>query len=106
MCSVAFFFYKQKTAYELRISDGSSDVGSSDLAWTCGAGRIRPESPCATRPETEMRRVVVTGMGAVTPLGCGADACWKRLVEGESGISAVQAFHVSDLPANDRKRDV
>ncbi|MFN4087672.1 MAG: beta-ketoacyl-ACP synthase II [Alphaproteobacteria bacterium] len=46
-----------------------------------------------------MRRVVVTGMGVVSPLGCGADASWKRLVEGESGISAVQSFDVSDLPA-------
>ena len=46
-----------------------------------------------------MRRVVVTGMGVVSPLGCGADACWNRLVEGESGITAIQSFDVSDLPA-------
>src|SRR3546814_1425253 len=32
MCSVSFFFFKQKTAYEMRISDWSSDVCSSDLA--------------------------------------------------------------------------
>src|SRR3546814_10475053 len=31
MCSYLFFFFKQKTAYEMRISDWSSDVGSSDL---------------------------------------------------------------------------
>src|SRR3546814_2020247 len=31
MCVVLFFFFKQKTAYEMRISDGSSDVCSSDL---------------------------------------------------------------------------
>src|SRR3546814_3212209 len=30
-CSIFFFFFKQKTAYEMRISDWSSDVGSSDL---------------------------------------------------------------------------
>src|SRR3546814_1136636 len=33
MCSLFFFFVKQKTAYEMRISDWSSDVCSSDLAW-------------------------------------------------------------------------
>ena len=46
-----------------------------------------------------MRRVVVTGIGVVTPLGCGAESCWSRLIAGESGISAIQAFDVSDLPA-------
>src|SRR3546814_9418414 len=33
VCSVLFFFFKQKTAYDMRISDWSSDVCSSDLAW-------------------------------------------------------------------------
>src|SRR3546814_1281290 len=33
MCFVCFFFFKQKTAYEVRISDGSSDVCSSDLTF-------------------------------------------------------------------------
>ncbi len=46
-----------------------------------------------------MRRVVVTGMGMVTPLGSGVEATWKRLIAGESGISGIQAFDVSDLPA-------
>jgi 3-oxoacyl-[acyl-carrier-protein] synthase II len=46
-----------------------------------------------------MRRVVVTGMGMVTPLGCGAENNWRRLLEGESGVRAIQAFDVSDLPA-------
>jgi 3-oxoacyl-[acyl-carrier-protein] synthase II len=45
-----------------------------------------------------MRRVVVTGLGLVTPLGCGVEATWKRLVAGESGLGAIQAFDVSDLP--------
>ena len=45
------------------------------------------------------RRVVVTGMGIVSPLGLGADHVWKRLVAGESGISAIQSFDVKDLPA-------
>jgi 3-oxoacyl-[acyl-carrier-protein] synthase II len=46
-----------------------------------------------------MRRVVVTGLGLVTPLGVGADHVWKRLIAAESGIRAIQNFDVSDLPA-------
>ena len=45
-----------------------------------------------------MRRVVVTGMGLVSPLGCGVDVNWDRLIAGQSGIGAVQSFDVSDLP--------
>lgn len=46
-----------------------------------------------------MRRVVVTGMGLVTPLGVGVDHVWKRLTAGESGLSAITRFDVSDIPA-------
>jgi 3-oxoacyl-[acyl-carrier-protein] synthase II len=46
-----------------------------------------------------MRRVVITGVGLVTPLGVGTDNVWKRLVEGQSGVRAIQSFDVSDLPA-------
>ena len=45
-----------------------------------------------------MRRVVVTGMGMVTPLGCGVEATWRRLLAGASGARRVDAFDVSDLP--------
>jgi 3-oxoacyl-[acyl-carrier-protein] synthase II len=48
---------------------------------------------------TELRRVVVTGLGMVTPLACGVEATWKRLVAGESGAKPIEAFDVSDLPA-------
>jgi 3-oxoacyl-[acyl-carrier-protein] synthase II len=44
-----------------------------------------------------MRRVVVTGMGMVTPLGCGVEQTWSRLVKGESGAAKVERFEVSDL---------
>jgi 3-oxoacyl-[acyl-carrier-protein] synthase II len=46
-----------------------------------------------------MRRVVVTGLGMVTPLGCGVDVTWKRLLAGGSGARKVDTFDVSDLPA-------
>src|ERR1700692_2569002 len=44
-----------------------------------------------------MRRVVVTGLGLVTPLGCGVEQTWKRLLAGQSGIKRVEKFEVSDL---------
>ncbi len=44
-----------------------------------------------------MRRVVVTGLGLVTPLGCGVDVTWNRLINGESGLRAIQSFDVSDI---------
>ncbi len=46
-----------------------------------------------------MRRVVVTGLGLVSPLGCGVQVNWSRLINSESGIGAIQSFDVSDLPA-------
>ncbi|KUL96191.1 3-oxoacyl-ACP synthase [Bosea sp. WAO] len=46
-----------------------------------------------------MRRVVVTGLGMVTPLGCGVDATWSRLIAGESGAGPITSFDASDLPA-------
>ncbi len=44
-----------------------------------------------------MRRIVITGMGMVTPLGQGVDANWKNLLAGKSGISRIQSFDVSDI---------
>jgi 3-oxoacyl-[acyl-carrier-protein] synthase II len=46
-----------------------------------------------------MRRVVVTGLGMVTPLGCGVEESWRRLIAGESGARKVDRFNVSDLPS-------
>ena len=45
-----------------------------------------------------MRRVVITGMGLVSPMGIGVEPSWKRLVESESGIGPINTFDVSDLP--------
>lgn len=46
-----------------------------------------------------MRRVVITGVGTVSPLACGAEATWKRLIAGESGAEKITAFDVSDISA-------
>src|SRR5882724_9460477 len=46
-----------------------------------------------------MRRVVVTGLGMVTPLGCGVEHTWQRLIAGQSGVTRVERIDVSDLPA-------
>ncbi|HTB44876.1 MAG TPA: beta-ketoacyl-ACP synthase II [Acetobacteraceae bacterium] len=45
-----------------------------------------------------MRRVVVTGMGIACPLGVGVEHVWRRLINSESGISAIQAFDTKDVP--------
>ena len=44
-----------------------------------------------------MRRVVVTGLGMVSPLGCGVEPTWKRILDGESGARKIESFDVSDL---------
>ena len=45
-----------------------------------------------------MRRVVVTGLGLITPLACGVEETWSRLLAGQSGASAITKFRVDDLP--------
>ena len=45
-----------------------------------------------------MRRVVITGLGMVTPIASGVEATWRRVLAGESGIERVENFEVSDLP--------
>ena len=45
----------------------------------------------------EKERIVVTGMGAVTPVGIGTDEYWNGLVSGTCGIGRISAFDASDL---------
>ena len=44
-----------------------------------------------------MRRVVVTGLGMVTPLGVGVDHNWKQILAGKSGIGRITGFDVDDI---------
>ena len=44
-----------------------------------------------------MKRVVVTGMGLVTPLGCGKEINWKNLISGKSGARNISRFDVSNF---------
>src|SRR5487761_2594694 len=62
----------------------------------------RSRRPAEPRPAERgagdaMRRVVVTGMGIVCPLGLGVEQVWRRLIEGQSGITAIQNFNTADL---------
>jgi len=43
-------------------------------------------------------RIVITGMGIVSPLGCGVDQVWNRLTQGESGIRTIDRFDLSEQP--------
>lgn len=44
-----------------------------------------------------MRRVVITGMGVVTPVGTGVEYAWKNIISGKSGVRKVDLFDASDL---------
>ncbi|MBU4461109.1 MAG: beta-ketoacyl-ACP synthase II [Verrucomicrobia bacterium] len=44
---------------------------------------------------SERRRVVITGMGIVSPLGCTVETVWNRMVNGQSGVRAIQSFDAS-----------
>ena len=50
-----------------------------------------------TRPDHQ--RIVITGMGAITPLGLDTDSTWQRLIKGESGIQAITDFDTTDFRA-------
>src|SRR5467141_3319705 len=45
-----------------------------------------------------LRRVVITGMGCVTPVGIGREAFWSALQGGESGVRRIESFDVSKSP--------
>src|SRR3546814_5536427 len=59
LCLVCFFFFKQKTAYEMRISDWSSDVCSSDLGFIQAPARIKATPPEPAQPLLHLRGVAL-----------------------------------------------
>src|SRR3546814_8587600 len=69
-----FFFFKQKTAYELRISDWSSDVCSSDLSRRFGlfrSSRIPPSCDGASRNLATTRCLTALSLGRICDVGSG-----------------------------------
>ena len=44
-----------------------------------------------------MKRVVITGMGIVSPVGTGVEYAWKNILAGKSGVKKIDSFDVSDL---------
>lgn len=48
--------------------------------------------------KTNNSRLVITGMGAVTPIGIGVDEYWKNLVAGKCGVDAITRFDTTELP--------
>ena len=46
-----------------------------------------------------MRKVVITGMGIVSPVGTGIEYAWKNVIAGKSGVRKIDSFDVEDLPS-------
>ena len=70
---------------------GASSPTSANFCAQCGQP-LRAEIP------QSRRRIVISGIGAVSPLGLSADETWRGLVAGQSGIRRVQGFDPSGLP--------
>ncbi len=75
----------------------SQNSSSPTPQHTNAESKLRRKPPHHERPD-EMR-VVVTGMGAVTPLGMDVESTWTRLLNGESGISTISHFDATDYRA-------
>lgn len=70
---------------------GASSPTSANFCAQCG-------QPLKAGIQQTRRRIVITGIGAVSPLGLSADETWRGLVAGQSGIRRVEGFDPSNLP--------
>ena len=62
------------------------------------------QRPDETRCRGSSTRVVVTGLGVITPIGIGKEAFWDNLVNGVSGIGPITRFDASDYPTRIAER--
>src|SRR3546814_16345104 len=130
MLLVVFFFFKQKTAYEMRISDWSSDVCSSDLAWEKAARAPVPPAhalhgpgrrllqcqdywqlPLPPAPKGPGRQIAATMQCRSAPCPSGRSARRGRSEErrvGKGGVrmgrSRWQSHHSKKKTINEQKR--
>src|SRR3546814_6422878 len=106
MCDIFFFFFKQKTAYDMRISDWSSDVCSSDLANAKGVEPLAPVLQSIDEAGSRAELAVVMGrlsrLGLGTPFGNfvdsddkNPDAAIFQLVQGGLGLPD-RDYYLSD----------
>src|SRR3546814_2383307 len=71
VCVFVFFFFKQKTAYEMRISDWSSDVCSSDLLARGADNQVRRRQVAGVQKGVDVRRLDLVGVYPARPGGGG-----------------------------------
>src|SRR3546814_13779094 len=95
-----FFFFKQKTAYELRISDWSSDVCSSDLPAAAHAGRIPGTTRRKYGPQALRRRAISRGEQTTPSRPPACARCPRRSTCASSGPSSPPSLR---SPASARK---
>lgn len=86
MVGVFGWFYHIRRSRRL-VSLASSS--SSHLKQPPLVRQFSTSEPFAPPPSRPLRRVVVTGLGMVTPLGCGVETTWNHLIEGKSGVRAI-----------------
>ena len=60
-------------------------------------GPVLGHAACKLKPERAMRRVVITGLGMISPLAGDVETTWARLLAGRSGAGPIQGFETSDL---------
>src|SRR3546814_3310901 len=85
LCVCCFFFFKQKTAYEMRISDWSSDVCSSDLVWRAVAAIAAALDDLEEKAVAVIRAVdleiLARGIAVVEDVQIGRASCRERVCQ-------------------------